>query len=127
MSIENVEHGSRCAADCGFGASSDGIDCLPDGDGCGMAFLLEADESEFHDRYMVEATKAFNAILNMMPEDPKGRKPSFIHTRMGTMLAWVDHNANECEHQVTHESDDLKIAEVLGIRNFGAKGAIQAS
>lgn len=126
MSIEEINTESLCRQGCGYGKAKGFLYCLPTGDGCGRARLLEADESDFHDQYMSEATKAFNSILNLIPADSQGREISFIHTNMGTLLAWVDHTGKVITPEVSDESTDTEIADALGLQGFGAKGATQA-
>lgn len=97
------------------------------GQSCMTVALLEADESGFHDQHMIDATTAIRQILANIPEDPNGRKISFIHTNMGTLLAWVDHGLGDIEGAVTEKDDDATIAAALRLRNVTVADAKTAN
>ena len=105
------------AGSCGYQAKGRRLDCI-DGRGTCMAVsLLEAEESAFHDRALIGATQSIMAILADIPADPDGRTLSFIHTNMGTLLAWVNHNAEVADDAVTEDDDDATIAAALKLKN----------
>jgi hypothetical protein len=88
--------------------------------------LLDANPSTFHDDYLIQATLEINEILQRLPKDPEGRKASFLHTRMGTLLAWVRHGATSVPPgAVTAKNDDATIAKALGLKGFAAAGVGQ--
>ena len=117
MEVENgCEDGT-----CGYGICDNEISCYLVGDDCFLANLLEAEESVFHDKQLMEATQAIREILAKIPEDKKGRKLSFINAKPGLLLAWVDHNGEgfrevKSKEIITHESDKEKIAAALKLK-----------
>lgn len=96
---------------------------------CAAALLLEADVSEFHDQRLSDATSKIKAILEALPqENSQGWTLSFLHTNMGTLLAYVDHNAtfSATEPLITAESDDKDVIAALGLRTYAASQASSA-
>jgi hypothetical protein len=71
--------------------------------------------SEFHDQYLIAATQAIKEILAGIPTDAQGRKLSFLHTNMGSLLAWVEHGEAVPANAVTADHGDATIAEALGL------------
>jgi hypothetical protein len=94
-----------------------GQQCVEGSGGCQQAHFCEADESDFHDKNLQEATKKMNRILGKIPPDSKGRKLSFCETNMGTFLAWVDHGAKVPKGRVvTRRDDDATVAKALKLK-----------
>jgi hypothetical protein len=88
--------------------------------------LLEAEASEFHDATLIDATRRISEIFESIPADSEGRKLSFLHTRFGTMLAWVHHGAKEISPDaVTAKDDDDTLARALRLKGYTAAGAAQ--
>ena len=83
--------------------------------GCGKAELLDADESDFHDQSLIEATRKIKRILAGIPKDSRGRKLSFCQTKMGTLLAWVQHGGM-ASGRVTAKDSDAKVAKALKLK-----------
>ena len=110
---ENVCSGRRCD----YALYDGSLGCVTGSRTCANAGFLEAGESDFHDENLVNATAALNAVLAMVPEDEEGRKLSFIHTNMGTMLAWSKHGENVPEDAIGPGHDDKVIAEALNLKN----------
>lgn len=106
---------------CGYGICGDEVGCSGQGELCSLANLLEAEESEFHDRQLIKATRAIKEILAKIPVDKKGRKLSFINAKPGLLLAWVDHGGAafrnaKTKEIVTHDSHKDKIAAALKLK-----------
>ena len=91
--------------------------CVEGESTCASAQLLPAAVSTFHDQALAALTQQINALLAAVPPDPAGRKLSFLHTRQGTLLAWVDHDTAlvDMTGAVTAASDDAAIAQALGL------------
>lgn len=83
---------------------------------CDIVNILEAEESNFHDCNLVEATAAIKAILAKIPPDPQGRHLSLLHTNMGQLLAWVQHGGTAVEGAVTADDDDATVAAALKLK-----------
>ena len=97
--------------ECDWSWTKSGFSCNGGGGGCALAILAEAEESIFHPKELVEATKKINRILARIPQDSKRRKLSFCNTRMGTLLAWCSHSGKpRGKYVVTrHDSDETVI------------------
>ena len=118
MENENVIVEGRCKGGaCGFQLKGEVLGCTENGGSCMLVNILEAEESAFHDIHLASATQSINEILANIPEDPDGRKISFINTNMGTLLAWVDHSDIILEDAVTEDDDDATIAAALKLKN----------
>jgi hypothetical protein len=90
--------------------------CDSGGSGCSLAPLLEAEPSDFHDQALIDATQQINQILAAIPPDSQGRTISFLYTRLGTLLAWVQHGSGEVDPDaVTAEDDNETVIEALGL------------
>ena len=114
----NNENKAGCTGKiCGHQIKGDMLACDNDGSACLLVNFLEAEESGFHDSYLADATSRIKAILAEIPEDRNGRKISFIHTRMGTLLAWVDHSGVVLDGAVTENDDDATIARALRLKD----------
>jgi hypothetical protein len=83
---------------------------------CGQAILLKARISPIHDHQLQLATRAIIAVLEMVTEDPDGRKLSFVQTKMGTLLAWVNHGSECGKGEVTFDSDDKTVIAALKLK-----------
>jgi hypothetical protein len=92
------------------------MDCVDGSGGCGKAELLDADESDFHDKALIEATRKIKRILAGIPKDSRGRKLSFCQTNMGTLLAWVQHGGKASGRSVTARDSDAKVAKALKLK-----------
>ena len=84
--------------------------------GCTQAKLLDAGESDFHGRALIEATRKINRILAGVPKDSHGRMLSFCQTKMGTLLAWVEHGGEASRRRVTARDDDATVAKALKLK-----------
>lgn len=95
---------------------------------CSAAQLLDADKSAFHTDEIAGATQAINKILSEIPNDSEGRTLSFIQTKMGIMLAWVEHeneiartaDKDDDEIAVTSADDNDTIAKALNLKNYNS-------
>lgn len=91
--------------------------CVDGGSTCVTASLLAAAPSDFHDQSLIALTQQINALLQAVPPDPAGRKLSFMLTRMGLLLGWVEHGMESDipENAVTAASDNAAIVQALGL------------
>ena len=93
--------------------------CVAGTGGCSPSNFLTADESSFHDKNLVDATKKLNRILARIPEDSKGRKLSFCETKNGTLLAWVKHSGKSpAGRTVTRNDSDAAVAKALKLKSY---------
>jgi hypothetical protein len=111
------DNNKPCATGCRVQIADDGNpSCITsDTPDCDLATLVEANESSFHDSQLIQATQAINDILTQIPADAEGRNLSFLRTKWGFLLAWVDHGAEPIADAVTSDSDDETFAAALGI------------
>lgn len=104
---------------CSHNISPDGVLGCSGGDGdCWRVNLLEAEPSDFHDAGLIDATQKIKRILAEIPADEGGRKLSFVHTRMGTLLAWVKEGADVHPNAITAKDDDATIARALKLKDL---------
>ena len=118
--------GSECGANnpCNFFVTPDGwVSCEPGTNTCGIAELLEAETSGFHDANLAEATRKINEILGSIPPDPEGRKLSLLHTNFGSLLAWVEHGGAVSDPGIRPDADNATIAKALRLKGHAASGA----
>ncbi len=109
---------------CGFGARSR-VDCVGGNGSCWNVKLLEAKRSEFHDEKLQRATWAIRLILDDIGQDSQGRTLSFVHTKMGTILAWVGHPETIADDVVTYDSPNEALARTLGLIGVGYDDPVQ--
>ena len=113
--MTNGDIGTDCTGrTCGYGAFDGDLGCTA-GASCSQARMLSARESKFHDANLVDASRKIDAILSSIQPDPAGRQLSFLHTKMGTMLAWVRHDVEVPEGCATAESSDDELSAALGL------------
>lgn len=79
--------------------------------------LLEAEPSRNHDEHLMKATNKINRILAEIPEDPEGRKLSFLLTDKGLFLARVHHGRSVPANAITAKDDINKISKALKIKD----------
>ncbi|MEO6588189.1 MAG: hypothetical protein ABIP06_02575 [Pyrinomonadaceae bacterium] len=109
--------GGRGGGSCVWVRSLGPLSCVSgDASTCNEVNILEAEESDFHDCNLIDATAAIKEILAKIPADPNGRSLSFLHTNMGTLLAWVEHGGEPGEGAVTAEDDDATVAAALKLK-----------
>lgn len=91
--------------------------CISGQSSCPDAKLLTATPSLFHDQTLIDLTQQINALLQAVPPDPAGRKLSFMYTRMGPLLGWVEHGqeGGGTGGAVTAASDNATIIQALGL------------
>jgi hypothetical protein len=90
----------------------------PDSDVCHDLSLLEAEESDFHDRALIEATDRINEIFNRLDErPPEGRHLALLNTGLGLLLVWAEgiSRPKEISDFVTYRSPEPQIREALGL------------
>jgi len=111
---------------CDFAVKGD-ANCQAGTGSCTVAQIAEADFSVFHDETLMKATQQIKQILEAIPPDPQGRTLSFLHTSMGSLLAWVRHGATDIpEDAVTAQDDDATVVRALKLRGYSAAGAGRA-
>ena len=117
MSNNNDQHG--CAGpDCEWFVTGGGqVACMPGPPTCATARLVTAAPSDFHDQPLIDLTEQINTLLQAIPPDPTGRKLSFMYTRMGPLLGWVQHGLESVGTAggVTAASDNETITQALGL------------
>ena len=121
----------RCkpGIDCSYAVRRGKMVCIKGQNaGCFPGELLEADHSIFHTEHLENATQSINKILSEIPKDSEGRTLSFITTRMGVMLTWVEHE-NESVHDANKDVDEVGItaahdndtlAKALNLKNYNS-------
>lgn len=100
---------------CGYGITKGQIGCQSGDGSCWSAFLVQAEQSAFHTEELQNATRQIKAILESISSPGGGLKLSFVHTRLGTLLAWVNHGTQYTAETVTWADTDEKIVEALGL------------
>ena len=108
---------------CDFVLKDEDATCESGSSTCSPAKLLQAEPSGFHDAKLIEATNQINQILESIPADSRGRTLSLLHTNDGSLLAWVDHNAEAPADGVRPDADDATIAAAMRLKVGAASGA----
>jgi hypothetical protein len=109
--------GGRGGGSCKWVHSPGPLACVSgDPSTCNEVNILEAEESDFHDCNLIDATAAIKEILAKIPADPNGRSLSFLHTNMGQLLAWVEHGGTPSEGAVTADDDDATVTAALKLK-----------
>lgn len=109
--------GGRGGGSCKWVHSDGPLGCVSgDSNSCNEVNILEAEESDFHDCNLIDATAAIKEILAKIPADPNGRSLSFLHTNMGQLLAWVEHGSEPGEDTITADDDDTTVAAALKLK-----------
>lgn len=113
-------NGSGPAADCtgslcGYGITKGRIGCQSGDGSCWSASLVDAKLSAFYTQELKNATRQIKSILDSIPSPGDGLKLSFVHTRLGTLLAWVNHGEQYTTETVTWADTDENIVEALGL------------
>lgn len=85
--------------------------CVNGAGSCQNAKLLVAEVSNFHDQVLADVTQQINALLQAIPPDPAGRKLSFMHSPLGTLLAWVQHGGVGVTSEATENAVRATSAE----------------
>jgi len=106
----------------------------PDHDVCHNLSFLEAKESEFHDRALIDATREINAIFTRLGELPPDTRPprthlALLNTGVGLLLVWAEDGPRprDIARLVTYDSPEDDIREALGLEEEpAAKGAPSA-
>ena len=112
---------------CSYNITKSSIGCTSGDGSCFAAVLLTAEESDFHDKTLADATLAIKKVLDGIGADAQGRKLSFVKTNMGILLAWVEHGKPVPSGAVTSADDDYKIAAALGLKGVAAAQTGQAT
>ena len=114
-SMSNGDTGLDCGGkQCGYGAFDGELGCMPGGNYF-YAGLLRANESNFHDSALVEATRRINDILAPLEKEAGNRKLAFLHTPFGTMLAWIRHDLEIPPYAVNQDSPKEDHIKALGL------------
>lgn len=116
--MTNDESISGCTGrKCEYMVFATSVDCENGESFCFNAKLSKAQESEFHDKQLVEATEQITKILDSL-KDEKGRKLSLLATDAGMMLAWVEHGETvkgDGSEPVRATDDPEKVLKALRI------------
>ncbi|MEO5860450.1 MAG: hypothetical protein ABIR33_16070 [Pyrinomonadaceae bacterium] len=113
--MTSLDVGMDCSGrQCGYAEFAGDLGCT-DGGSCFQAQMLRAKESKFHDATLAKASSQINEILASIPEDANGRQLSFLHTRFGTMLAWVRHDIEVPEDAVRADGSPDQVIPSLGL------------
>lgn len=91
--------------------------CMNGTSSCFHAKLAKAEQSEFHDKQLADATEQITKILDSL-KDGKGRKLSLLATDAGMMLAWVNHDdidVGDGSEPVRGSDDPEKVLKALRI------------
>ena len=105
---------TECIGSCGWNAFGKHVECDSGNGSCWTARILQAEDSPFHDKYLADATVKIKENLEGIPPR-SGYTLSFVHTDLGTLLAWVHHGTTIPDDAVRYGDDDAKIAEALGL------------
>jgi len=106
-------------------------DGTPDSDHCHDLSFLQAEESDFHDPRLIEATEQINGIFMRLDErPPPDRHLALLNTGLGLLLVWAEAipRPPDISQFVTHRSPEDEIRRALGLRDGtpAAKGASSA-
>ena len=110
---------------CGYGIAGGQAGCQSGDGSCWSARMIDAMQSDFHPAELQNATKQIQTILNSISPPREDLKLSFVHTRMGSILAWVKHGTYTTD-AITSANTDAEIAEALGLIQ-GAEQTAEAS
>lgn len=105
--------GDRCSYN--IDVTKDRINCDVGDGSCLNATFLAAEESAFHDKALIEATQSINAILAKIPRKD-GIELSLLNTDDGLMLAWVHHNGETSDKDITSKNSREEIRTALRIK-----------
>ncbi|MGB7207043.1 MAG: hypothetical protein WBD27_00145 [Pyrinomonadaceae bacterium] len=113
-------NGSGAAGDCtgslcGYGITKGRIGCQSGDGSCWAASLVDAKLSPFYTQELKNATRQIKSILDSINSPGDGLKLSFVHTRLGTLLAWVNHGEQYTTETVTWADTDENIVQALGL------------
>lgn len=100
---------------CGYGIAGGQAGCQSGDGSCWSARLVDARESDFHPTDLQNATRQIQTIIDSITPPREGLMLSFIHTRMGSILAWVNHGGTPTAGTITSANTDAEIAEALGL------------
>ena len=105
--------GVRCSFN--IDVTKDMINC-DSGDGsCLAATFLTAEESPFHDKELITATKSINEIIAKIAKKD-GVELSLLNTDDGLMLAWVHHDGETSSTDITSRNTMEEIRAALRIK-----------
>jgi hypothetical protein len=74
-----------------------------------------AEESPFHDKELIAATKSINEILEKIPKKDDVEL-SLLNTNDGLMFAWVHHDGKTSSTDITSKNTDDEIKAALRIK-----------
>jgi hypothetical protein len=111
---KKIASASDCSgSECDWALVKHQVECVAGTGGCSAAYLRTAEESTFHDKNLVEATKKINRILCRIPADPDGRKLSLCTTDRGLFLSWVNRGGKALKSGVNRHSGEAKVRKAL--------------
>ena len=118
--LDNASPGPCGGSDCTFNVAANNVGCRAGGNDCWQARMAEAEVSAFHDQTLADATQQIKQVLASIPDDPQGRKVSFLRTPRGLMLAWVNHGADVPTDAVPASADEETLAQALKLKPASA-------
>src|SRR5690606_38957567 len=95
--------------------TKDMINCDAGDGSCISATFLAAEESPFHDKALVEATRSINEIIAKIPKKDDAEL-SLLTTNDGLMFAWVRHDGKTSPTDITSRNTDEEIRAALRIK-----------
>lgn len=105
--------GVRCSFN--IDIAKDMINCDAGDGSCVAAKFLTAEESPFHDKELIAATKSINEIIAKIAKKDDVEL-SFLKTDDGVMLAWVHHDGETSSTDVTSKNSPDEIRAALHIK-----------
>lgn len=105
--------GDRCSYN--IDVAKDRINCDVGDGSCLSATFLAAEESSFHDKELIEATKSINEILAKISKKDDVEL-SLLNTKGGLMFAWVHHDGKTSSTDITSKNTDDEIRAALRIK-----------
>lgn len=105
--------GVRCSYN--IDVTKDRINCDAGDGSCLNATFLTADESPFHDKELIAATKSINEIIAKIAKKD-GVELSLLNTDGGLMFAWVHHDGKTSPTDVTSKNSPDEIRAALRIK-----------
>ena len=102
------------------------ICCVGRPNTCNNISFLHAEESEFHDATLEEATDEFNRTFARLHDlAPPGRHLALIDTRVGLLLVWAEaaERPPDLSEYTWYESPEEEIRSALGLAPAEAAAA----
>ena len=69
------------------------VSCADGGTDCGEFIMASGEITPHHDQTLEDATQAIQHIINLIGPDEQGRQLSYVYTKYGMLLVWMEHGA----------------------------------